>query len=473
MFALAQSAPVPFISQPLVPGTVLPGSAGFTLTINGSGFTTNSAVYWNGSLRAATFVSANQIQAQIYASDVASAGFGWVTVSNQGIGSVFSNVGYVGIGAKSAGVGFQPEPIDVTNPGQVAVGDFNNDGILDFVTTFENGTKKGMEVFLGKGDGTFQRPVITITEPISQMLVGDFNGDGNLDVAAIAEFGCCVSNLHVFLGNGNGTFSEPIFGYGLGTLLYTADFNNDGMLDLLVLVRDGCCGDSGYEVWLGNGNGSFQSNGYLNRPAIGSVTVGDFNGDGYLDFATSGYNKGDKGELYVYLNDGSGRFTVNHMPMRYPGQVAAADVNGDGIIDIVSSGVSVMLGKGDGTFYDYFSIEGPQQAGSISIADFNDDGKLDIAAGPSLLLGHGNGTFAAAVSFADMFPGQPSIMGPFNPDGAMDLIGINGTGGQLTLFKSVPAYFQPASIAFGQQPIGITSAAQTATLTNYSRAPVP
>ncbi|HEX8815727.1 MAG TPA: choice-of-anchor D domain-containing protein [Terriglobales bacterium] len=475
----AQSAPVPFINNPLVPARVAPGRGAFTLTINGSGFTTNSVVYWNGSVRATTYVSSSQLQAQINGSDVAKAGFGWVTVLTQGTGATSSNVAYLEIGGTAKGVGFQAIPFNVSNPGVVAVGDFNNDGILDFVVGYENGTKGGSEVFLGKGSGEFKPPVDLGTEAVYSMVVGDFNGDGNLDIAADTQYGHEHSTrLFVLLGNGDGTFTK-LPPQGGGPLAYAADFNNDGKLDLLVYFEDGR--DSSYGVLLGNGNGTFQSPccDLVQRPAFDDayqfvpVAIGDFNGDGYIDYATVGYDSKGKGLLYIYRGEGNGHFGLSSTAyMRYPGDtLAAADVNGDGILDIVSDGVSVMLGNGDGTFHNYFSYEMPTQPGSVSLADFNGDGKLDLAAGMYLLLGHGNGTFASPVTFANMFLGMPSVLGPFNPDGDFDLIGVDGEGGTLTLFKNVPAYLAPINLAFGQQPIGITTAPQIATLTNYSRGP--
>src|SRR5438132_2196223 len=53
--AAAQTNPVPLINQPLVPAAMAPGGAGFTLTVNGTGFVTGSVVNWNGSARTTTF----------------------------------------------------------------------------------------------------------------------------------------------------------------------------------------------------------------------------------------------------------------------------------------------------------------------------------------------------------------------------------------------------------------------------------
>src|SRR5258706_10852109 len=79
---LGQSNPVPFVNQPLVPATVVPGSPPFTLTVNGTGFVSGSVVNWNGSLRATTFVSGSQLTAAIAAADVALAGTATITVSS-------------------------------------------------------------------------------------------------------------------------------------------------------------------------------------------------------------------------------------------------------------------------------------------------------------------------------------------------------------------------------------------------------
>jgi hypothetical protein len=61
----AQSNPVPFVNQPLVPTSAVPSGAGFTLTVNGTGFVSGSTINWNGSALATTFASRNQLTATI------------------------------------------------------------------------------------------------------------------------------------------------------------------------------------------------------------------------------------------------------------------------------------------------------------------------------------------------------------------------------------------------------------------------
>src|SRR5204863_10183419 len=89
--ATAQTNPVPLINQPLVPDAIAPGGAGFTLTVNGTGFVSGSVVNWNGSARTTTFVSSTQLTASILPSDIAIASTASVTVVNPTPGGGRSN----------------------------------------------------------------------------------------------------------------------------------------------------------------------------------------------------------------------------------------------------------------------------------------------------------------------------------------------------------------------------------------------
>src|SRR5277367_1334124 len=80
--SLAQTNPVPFISQSLSPERALPGVKAFTLTVNGAGFVSGATVNWNGSPRTTVFVSSDKLQASINASDVAAIGTASITVVN-------------------------------------------------------------------------------------------------------------------------------------------------------------------------------------------------------------------------------------------------------------------------------------------------------------------------------------------------------------------------------------------------------
>jgi hypothetical protein len=84
------AATTPAIAQ-LSPKTTTAGGMAFTLTVNGSNFVSGAAVYWSGSARTTTFVTASQVKASISAADIASAAMVGVYVRNPGGTGIYSN----------------------------------------------------------------------------------------------------------------------------------------------------------------------------------------------------------------------------------------------------------------------------------------------------------------------------------------------------------------------------------------------
>src|SRR5262249_45345894 len=121
-------------------------------------------------------------------------------------------------------------------PTSVAVGDFNRDGKLDLVVALGNpdGTGSVVGVMLGNGDGTFRDPVSYATGngPFG-VTTADLNGDGKLDLAVANAY---ENSLSVLLGNGDGSFREHVdYGAGQGPVAVGfADLKGDGKLDLVV-----------------------------------------------------------------------------------------------------------------------------------------------------------------------------------------------------------------------------------------------
>jgi len=281
----------------------------------------------------------------------------------------------------------------------LAIADFNNDGKPDIL---EQGTGT-LLVLLGNGDGTFQAPLSSPSgASLSVVAAADLNGDGNADVIGVDN-----GSLLVYIGKGDGTFAPGVsYSLGVSTVdspaLSLGDFNGDHNVDVVVTFADSA--NAGHEATLlGNGDGTFQTakqSSGVNFP--GAVSVGDFNGDGKLDLSV-GSNAScstctGSASTYVQLGNGDGTFQAPMVAFSGVGPMIAADINGDGKLDLVLQGdatvAQIYLGNGNGTFSNASTYVVSQSQGlGVAVADFNLDGKLDIAVGNALLLGNGNGTF--------------------------------------------------------------------------------
>jgi hypothetical protein len=476
---------VPQIVSPIAPAAATPGSPGFTLTVNGSGFAPISVVQWKGSPRSTAYISPTQLTAAIPASDVALAGAAVVTVFNPTPGGGTSDGAAFEITTAALSLAFVNRTLTVGQaPMDMVEGDFNGDSKPDLVVA--NGGSNTISVLLGNGDGTFQPHVdYAAGSGPESVAVGDFNNDGKPDLAVVSD----DNTVSILLGNGDGTFQTPltIGGQSLfGVAIAVGDFNGDGKLDLALGIYSNQ--GTGVQILLGNGDGTFHASSWFpigdgqwyNEPT--SILARDFNRDGKLDLALVS----DSGNLYVLLGKGDGTF---QNPVEYPTPsnsiaVVAGDFNGDGILDLATSNgrgtststVSVLLGNGDGTFQSHVDYSTGQGANLLTVADINGDGILDlamsdlIASTVSVLLGNGDGTFQENQDFATGNYPYGIAAADFNGDGRMDLAVANTVDNDVSVLLQIPtgpaANLSPTSLTFSGQSVGSTSNSQGVLLNN-------
>jgi len=303
-------------------------------------------------------------------------------------------------------------------PGSLQAADFNGDGNLDLALR----SVTGINIVFGRGDGSLVvTPFSFSGRDPGDLAVADFSGDGRLDVA-LAGFGRGVT---VLSGNGDGAFLTPeSFQTSSGLALLTGDVNGDGNPDVI----------NGNWLRLGNGNGSYRSPA-LNL-GIGSALPAaqvDLDQDAKLDVVSVEFNPFSlQTTVAVWLGNGdgtfagTGSFTVNERVY----SATVADFDRDGKADLAlgqDTLLTVLLGNGDGTFQAPRTFTSPNSFQFfVVVGDFNGDANADLAAtgvnGVSVLLGNGDGTFADPVKYVATVPRVTGIaMGDVNGDSKSDL----------------------------------------------------
>jgi hypothetical protein len=291
------------------------------------------------------------------------------------------------------------------------------------------------------------------------LMFADVNLDGNLDALSTDADEPVVA---VALGNGEGKFGmgpNLVGDCGYATQgLAVADLNGDGIPDVVATELGAGTAPGCIAVFLGQGNGEFAPAREIGSGGISpfSVAVGDLNNDGIPDLVVANWGspfQGNSGNVSVLLGKGEGTFqppvSYSNPRLIEPFQVTLADFNGDGNLDLVvvatgNKAIFVALGKGNGGFFPPTVYKLPENVGPIVVADFNGDGKLDLAAVSNspqppfrgvvgVMLGNGDGTFQPPELFhVDVLPTEIAV-GDFNGDGRPDMAVLGGAVASISI----------------------------------------
>lgn len=275
--------------------------------------------------------------------------------------------------------------------------DFNGDGAVDLIWVYSDvsmlpdNLQYRSFVMLGDGKGGFvQKQELPKTTNVPVFFGADWNGDGHLDLTI---WDPDTRDFDLVLGLGDGTFSaHPVTALSSTWGAVEGDFNGDGKPDLMMMgttLKNGGTFDS-YQVLLGKGDGSFKALLTVSVPMSISGELGDFNGDGRLDLLLA--REGAAAAVYPGEGDGTFGKPVTSLPFParwtywWPSGPADFDLdcrldttlaNNDESFDKYTLGLA--RGNGDGTFATPTIISDSGSFDDMVIADFNGDGRPDIA----------------------------------------------------------------------------------------------
>jgi len=297
--------------------------------------------------------------------------------------------------------------------GTLAVGDFNNDGKLDFAvcapvgtSTVSDPSSDALTVYLGNGEGTFSSSPFQTTfangADCQAMFVGNSTGNGNADIFMWLGNGSTGSGLYEARGKGDGTFSTPTEVLSTASKITMADLNKDGLLDI-VDIESGPQGTSPPQVniYLGKPDGTFS----------GPVSYTPYSG--VLADAYSGQNDNVIQSFGPYVGDFNGLGNLDIAVFQYSGTL------------LRNLYAQVLIGNGDGTFtpsFDSFNFSAPVVP-DLAVFNLLDDGKT---------------TFVLTAGLTSAFQLFPSAPAPFLQVQMDETPSISGNDA-LTVSLDVPA----------------------------------
>ncbi|MGA7342205.1 MAG: Ig-like domain repeat protein [Terracidiphilus sp.] len=348
----------------------------------------------------------------------------------------------------------------------IASGDLNGDGRPDLVVSNFCGSDPSCAsigtatVFLAKLDGTYKAAsTFALGAGPVAVALADLNGDNKLDLLALNRTG---KSLMVMPGNGDGTFGKAqIYALaGSPRALFVGDFNGDGKPDLAIASDCGqsaCTQPGALDIWLGRGDGTLAASAtYTVGFSPASIAAGDLHGTGHLDVIVAN-TCGDSsactahGTGTLLAGDGTGKFTqMGEIDLGVaPSSIALGKLTGSGLdLAVAERGgnqVAVLHANGSGGFGAPVSYAVGKAPSALTIADFNGDGMMDVAAANfesstvSVLYGTGTSALHPAVTYP-VGAGPDSLVAVTPVKGGVsNLVTANGNSGATPMGNDITA----------------------------------
>ena len=294
-----------------------------------------------------------------------------------------------------------------------SIGDLNGDGFPDVVLAKGRHWPLVDRVLLNDGHGRFPSPrnLGDVADRSYSVTLADIDRDGDLDVVVGND---APDPKRVYANDGRGnfrllsTFGRPEWPTRNATV---ADLNGDQLPDIIVANRTGDRGGSNF-ICLNKGEGRFDADCIAFADiSTTTITPADVNRDGLVDLIVP-HREG--GQSHVHLNGGKATFAKRIPFGRSDAAIRvadAADFNGDGRIDIAAiderRGAFITFNQADGTFSAAVDVsKATAMPYALTAGDLNLDGKIDLVVGhveaPSIAyINHGSGRRFTAVSFGD------------------------------------------------------------------------
>ena len=342
--------------------------------------------------------------------------------------------------------------------GDAKLRDLNGDGNLDvLLASHPQSTPYDFAVMLGSANGNFAAPVVTSVNACAAGKIDafDLDNDNDLDVVLTEEGSCAGGNgnrIFIARNNGNANFTlvtqlnPPVGPSGIGG----GDLNGDGKIDLVT-------GTAAIGVFLGNENLTFQ-------PIVNSGTrptvfkIADFNGDNILDVGLVEFTGQPFGtdRIGISLGAGNGTFALANTQtgssvdegLRISSDIDAADVDRDGDLDLAvsnsaSNDISIFLNNGNGSLQPHQRYGVGYAPLHSAAADFNGDGKTDLASSIALPPG---GLTNAVVVLRNIAANNRRARFDFDGDGKADISVFRPSSGTWYVQQSTAGF---TGVGFG------------------------